>query len=170
MRAPLWPLIPATCLTLICVVVRAHGGPHLITLLKSILSCRGSSLRRRSDFLHRDFEQGAVGLLSFPFPKITCSKAYAGREKIVAAFERYYDENGPLSASHFVKALGQASNGYYLSVNNQARLDAVNGHAILANTTPTAFWTLFHMLSEDLFGICWNTRSYGAFWYVGCCC
>lgn len=84
-----------------------------------------------------------------PFPKITCSKAYAGREKIVAAFERYYDENGPLSASHFVKA-GQASNGYYLSVNNQARLDAVNGHAILANTTPTAFWTLFHMLSEDL--------------------
>ncbi len=80
-----------------------------------------------------------------PFPKITCSKAYAGREKIVAAFERYYDENGPLSASHFVKA-GQASNGYYLSVNNQARLDAVNGHAILANTTPSFLDAVSHVV------------------------
>ncbi len=33
-------------------------------------------------------------------------------------------------------------------MNNKSRLDVVNGHAILANTTPTAFWTLFHILSD----------------------
>lgn len=99
---------------------------EILTL--STLFCKDSQISQcvfsvytPPDSLNRDFEEGAVGLLSFPFPKITCSKAYAGREKIVAAFERYYHENGPLSASHLVKALGQASNVYYLSVNNQAR-------------------------------------------------
>ena len=96
----------------------------------------------------RDFEEGAVGLLSFPFPSVTCSKAYAGRERVVTAFEKYHNDNGPQTASHFVKARGKTSNGYNLSVNDQARFDAVNGHAILANTTPTAFWTLFHILSD----------------------
>jgi len=31
---------------------------------------------------------------------------------------------------------------------DKARLDAVGGHAILANTLPTAFWTLYHILSD----------------------
>lgn len=98
--------------------------------------------------MSRDFEKGSVGLLSFPFPSVTCSKAYAGREKVVTAFEKYYDENGSLTASHFVKSRENLANAYNLSLNDQARFDAVNGHAILANTTPTAFWTLFHMLLD----------------------
>lgn len=102
----------------------------------------------RSDNSDRDFEEGAVGLLSYPFPSVTCSRAYAGREKVVTAFEKYHKENGSQTASHFVKARGKTSNGYKLSLNDQARFDAVNGHAILANTTPTAFWVLFHMLSD----------------------
>ncbi len=106
-------------------------------------------LGRRLTSFTRDFEEGAVGLLSFPFPRVTCSKAYAGREKVVAAFERYYNEEGPQTASHFVKARGKTSDGYNLSVNDQARFDAVNGHAILANTTPTAFWTLYHIFSDS---------------------
>ena len=109
--------------------------PHILLVCSS----------KQSD---RDFEEGAVGLLSFPFPSVTCSKAYAGRERVVTAFEKYHNDNGPQTASHFVKARGKTSNGYNLSVNDQARFDAVNGHAILANTTPTAFWTLFHILSD----------------------
>jgi len=108
-----------------------------------------NSLIRRLTACNSDFEEGAVGLLSFPFPRVTCSKAYAGREKIVAAFERYHNEEGPQTASHFVKARGKTSERYHLSVNDQARFDAVNGHAILANTTPTAFWTLYHIFSDS---------------------
>ncbi|MCJ1456811.1 hypothetical protein MMC28_007176 [Mycoblastus sanguinarius] len=47
-----------------------------------------------------------------------------------------------------MKAFGKTSNGHNLPINDRARLDAVNGHAILANTIPTAFWTLFHVLSD----------------------
>ena len=81
-------------------------------------------------------------------PSITCAKAYNGREKVVAAFEKYYANNGPASASHYVKAQAKTSDGHGLSINDRARFDAVKGHAILANTTPTAFWTLYHVFSD----------------------
>ncbi len=96
----------------------------------------------------RDFEENAVGLLSLPLPRITCAKAYAGREKVVAAFERYYATHGIDTASQFLKARNKTSERWGLSINDQARLDAVNGHAILANTTPTAFWTLYHIYCD----------------------
>ena len=96
----------------------------------------------------RDFEENAVGLLSFPLPRFTCAKAYAGREKIVAAFERYYAARGVDTASHFIKVRNKTSEGWGVPINDQARFDAVNGHAILANTNPTAFWTLYHIYSD----------------------
>lgn len=81
-------------------------------------------------------------------PSVTCAKAYAGRERFVAAFERYFANGGPDTASHLVQARSKASEGYGLSMNDKARFEVVQGHAILANTTPTAFWTLYHVFSN----------------------
>lgn len=91
-----------------------------------------------------------MGLLSLPIPKVTCSKAYAGRERVVNAFERYYLENGVQMASCLMKSCRQTRDRYSVSLNDQARMEAVNGHALLANTAPTAFWTLYHLFTDSM--------------------
>ncbi|KAM3083783.1 hypothetical protein ACMFMF_001148 [Clarireedia jacksonii] len=95
-----------------------------------------------------DFEENAVGLMSFPFPSITCRKAYKAREKIVTAFLKYYEDGGRDTASHIHQSASKVRDAYGVSNIDRSRFDAVNGHAILANTTPTAFWTIYHILSD----------------------
>ncbi|ESZ91024.1 hypothetical protein SBOR_8595 [Sclerotinia borealis F-4128] len=96
-----------------------------------------------------DFEDNAVGIISFPLPRFTCAKAYKARENIVAGFEKFYAEDGPATAFHMVQASSEVSDAHGLSINDKSRLDTCNGHAILANTTPTAFWTIYHVLSDE---------------------
>ena len=72
----------------------------------------------------------------------------SGREGFLTAFEKYFIDNGPNTASHLVKARCKASEDYGLSINNKARFEVAQGHTILANTTPTAFWTLYHTFSD----------------------
>ena len=90
----------------------------------------------------------ALGLMSFPFPKITCPKGYAAREKLVAAFAKFYDTNGQETASHYIEEQSRISERYGFSNEDKARADAANAHAILANTTPTAFWTIYHIITN----------------------
>jgi len=86
--------------------------------------------------------------MSFPFPSITCARAYRGRERLVAAFRKYYDINGQDTASHYIQGQSKISATYKFSNEDKARLDTANAHAVLANTTPTAFWTVYHIISD----------------------
>jgi hypothetical protein len=86
--------------------------------------------------------------MSFPFPNITCRKGYKAREKLVAAFLKYYKDDGRAMASHIHESASKIRDAYGVSNIDRSRFDAVNGHAILANTTPTAFWTIYHVLSD----------------------
>ncbi|PQE15686.1 cytochrome p450 protein [Rutstroemia sp. NJR-2017a BBW] len=95
-----------------------------------------------------DFEHYAVELMSFPLPQITCSKGYKAREKLVSAFVKYYEDGGRAGASHIHESASKVRDAYEVSNVDRSRFDAVNGHAILANTTPTAFWTIYHVLSD----------------------
>lgn len=81
---------------------------------------------------------------------MTCAKAYTGREKVVVAFDRYFEARGLDSASQYLKARMRATESFGLSVNDKSRLEAITGHALLANTNPTAFWTLYHLFSDPL--------------------
>ncbi|KAL8929676.1 MAG: hypothetical protein Q9172_000355 [Xanthocarpia lactea] len=94
------------------------------------------------------FQENAAGLLSFPFPSITCAKSYAAREKVFAAFAEYYSSRGCDTASHWVQGASKVSDGYQISDQDKARLDISNSHAVLANTLPAAFWTVYHIFSD----------------------
>ncbi|KAL8638586.1 MAG: hypothetical protein Q9228_004276 [Teloschistes exilis] len=94
------------------------------------------------------FEENAAGLLSLPFPAITCAKSYAAREKVSAAFVDYYNSRGCDLASSWVQGAFKVSDGYQISNEDKARLDISNSHAILANTLPTAFWTVYHIFAD----------------------
>lgn len=89
-----------------------------------------------------------MGLISYPWPSITCARAYIGREKVVAAFERYHNAKGAQQGCHFVQRSDKNTSNHDLSINDKARLDVVNDNAIHSNTTPIAFWTMYHIFSD----------------------
>ena len=86
--------------------------------------------------------------MSLPYPSITCAKSYTAREKVATAFKKYYDAKGYDSASPWVQYSTKVSEKYGISDTDKARIDVSNSHAILANTTPTAFWTIYHIFSD----------------------
>jgi cytochrome P450 len=67
---------------------------------------------------------------------------------MIEAFEKYHTSNGVERAAPYIKESGKMASQHGLTIQDKARLDAVGGHAILANTIPTAFWTLYHILSD----------------------
>lgn len=98
----------------------------------------------------RDFEENTVGLISYPWSSITCAKAYAGRERVVAAFEKFQAANGAQRACEFQRKGNTHTSEHNLSVVDKARLDVIDVNAIHSNTTPTAFWTMYHIFSDPV--------------------
>ena len=87
-------------------------------------------------------------LLSLPILRRTCPRAYKGRETFVTAFEEYFASGATEAASDYIKAAAKVIDRYDISFNDKARFEISNAHAILANTVPTAFWTLYHIFSD----------------------
>ena len=81
-------------------------------------------------------------------PGLLAPKGYAGREKVVATFQRYFAANGAETGSVLTKARHKVLKRYF-SAEDIARYECVNGLAILLNSVPTAFWTTYHIFSEQ---------------------
>ncbi|KAF2448086.1 cytochrome P450 [Karstenula rhodostoma CBS 690.94] len=75
-------------------------------------------------------------------------KAYKAREAIVARFQDYFAKKADTQASELVKARAKVLREYGIPEPDIARFEAVNGFGILLNLLPTAFWTLWHVLSD----------------------
>ncbi|KAL9079319.1 MAG: hypothetical protein Q9157_001795 [Trypethelium eluteriae] len=81
-------------------------------------------------------------------PWLFVPKAYAARERIVAAFKRYFAAGSHHQGSELVKARYKVLKEYGISEPDIARFESVNGFGILLNLTPTAFWTTWHVFSD----------------------
>ncbi|KAI9643442.1 hypothetical protein NHQ30_008061 [Ciborinia camelliae] len=97
-----------------------------------------------------NFADDNIALLLTKFlPHFVASKAINGRAVVVEAMSRYFangaHENGP----SLVKARHLALSAE-MSHDDLARFECVNGIAIMTNTVPTAFWTLFHIFSDPV--------------------
>ena len=75
-------------------------------------------------------------------------KAYAARERIVAAFQRYFAAGSHYNGSELVRARYKVLKEYGIPEADIARFESVNGFGILLNLTPTAFWTTWHVFSD----------------------
>ena len=88
-------------------------------------------------------------LLSGPaLSRFLAPKGCEGRAKVVTAFSQYFSDGGQQSGSDLVKARLEVMK-HELAQSDIAGLECVNGQAILVNSVPTAFWTLWHIYSND---------------------
>lgn len=61
---------------------------------------------------------------------------------------RFYEKRGNDTASSWVQGATAISQRYKIADIDKAGMDIANSHGIIANTTPTAFWTLYHIISD----------------------
>ncbi|KAL9122802.1 MAG: hypothetical protein Q9187_000647 [Circinaria calcarea] len=87
-------------------------------------------------------------LLLGAMPSIFARKGYLGRDKVTAAFERYFELQGYENASPMTKGRHEIMRKHGISVKDMARFEGVQGVTILSNTVPSAFWTLYHVFSR----------------------
>jgi len=85
-------------------------------------------------------------LMTSVLPNIVASKAFAGREAVVRAMDLYFGCAAHKAGSSLVKRRFATLQGQ-IDDADLGRFECVNGIAILANTVPTAFWTIFHIFS-----------------------
>lgn len=83
------------------------------------------------------------------FPKMISPKAYQGRSDVFHGFQRYYKEKGYKNASRLVQARYDTNRQYNISEEDIAHFDLSVGIALLSNSGPAAFWTLYHVYSQS---------------------
>lgn len=90
-----------------------------------------------------EFESGFMAIVANILPSLLARKPVAAREKVANAFVKYYESGGVKQASVL------AQNRYHASISNNvpledlARFEVGGAIAVLVNTTPAVFWTLF---------------------------
>jgi cytochrome P450 len=81
-------------------------------------------------------------------PSIIARKGNRGREKLFAAFRKYYAANGHLNASPLVKGRFHVNSSHGLSLEDIAHFDVVNSFALIVNSVPTTFWCIYHLFTR----------------------
>lgn len=85
----------------------------------------------------RDFANDTVMLLAEVMPSVLAAKGYAGREKLVVSFERFFEAKGQQHASHLVQARHNVLSTR-IGPRDVARFECVNAIAILAKHSPNS--------------------------------
>jgi hypothetical protein len=95
-----------------------------------------------------DFDSHLRLLVFKIFPSIIARKAYLGREKVVAAFVKYYNEGGQHLASELAHARWKVQHDDGASTEDIARMEAATVLGVVSNTTPSSFWMLYDIYSR----------------------
>ncbi|KAL8933917.1 MAG: hypothetical protein Q9216_006158 [Gyalolechia sp. 2 TL-2023] len=82
------------------------------------------------------------------FPSITARKGFQAREILSKAFQTYFEANHHETGSMLVQCRYQSLLKKNVPVPDIARYEACGSIAILVNTTPAVFWTLFYLFSQ----------------------
>ncbi|KAM7202918.1 Cytochrome P450 [Naviculisporaceae sp. PSN 640] len=90
-----------------------------------------------------DFEEGFMAIIANILPSIIARKAIAARDKVAKAIEAYYKAGGVETASVLARARLTASSGVNIPLHDIAQFEVAGAVALLVNTTPACFWTLF---------------------------
>ena len=88
-----------------------------------------------------------MALLVGVLPFITARKGIAGREIVAKAFEQYYRDDGLMEGSIFAKKRYEVAEKNGVALEDIARLEVAGVIALVANSSPVAFWAIFFIYS-----------------------
>jgi cytochrome P450 len=95
------------------------------------------------------FEAGFLTLAMFPLASLFFPKLHTAREIAAAAFIKYMRAGGYKTDSGLVrKRVQHHADLFGLSLDDVGRGELGNAFAVLGNTTPCAFWVLYHILTD----------------------
>lgn len=94
------------------------------------------------------FDHGLGGLLMGIFPSVTASRAYRGREKMVAAFMDYYTNGHIEQASKLIRDRHRIERSYHMSDDMVSRSALSFLFAGVVNTTTTTFWVVVRTFAD----------------------
>ena len=95
----------------------------------------------------RDYENDLVTILIGILPSIMARKGIAGRERVVKAFEDYFQTGGLEKASIWMRNRFEVGSKNGVSNKDMARFEVTGSIALLINTAPAAFWMLLYAFS-----------------------
>lgn len=102
-----------------------------------------------SNFLQcRKFQPGIMIFLMRLFPSILARDSVTARETLTRAFLTYFKQDGHLQGSSLIKARYDHSVNYNIPLEDIARFECGGTLAILGNTSPAAFWLIYHVYSN----------------------
>ena len=107
----------------------------------------GRFVCQATDFHYRHFEDEVMAILVGVFPSITARKGMAGREIVAKAFEQYYQDDGLMTGSIFAKNRYEVAEKNGVALEDIAKLEVGGVTALVANSSPAAFWTIFFIYS-----------------------
>lgn len=82
------------------------------------------------------------------FPSITARKGFQARDVLSKAFQAYFKANHHGTGSMLVQCRYQSLAKKNVPLADIARYEACGSIAILVNTAPSVFWTLFYLYSQ----------------------
>ncbi|KAF7895138.1 hypothetical protein EAF00_006952 [Botryotinia globosa] len=94
------------------------------------------------------FQPGVIILLMNLFPSILARECYQAREYMTRAFNKYFENGGHNEASALMKARFNHSTEHKLPVDDIARFEVGNTIGLLSNTSPSAFWMVYHVYAD----------------------
>lgn len=89
-----------------------------------------------------------MALLVGFFPSITARKGIAGRAIVAKAIEQYYCDDGLVEGSIFAKNRYEVAEKHGVALEDIAKLEVVGVIALVANSSPAAYWTIFFIYSR----------------------
>ena len=95
-----------------------------------------------------DFEQGMLGLTVDILPSITMSRAYRGRERVVAALIAYVRRDAHKSASPVIQNRVRINMEHEFDIEEAGRSELVVWFAILGNAVPSTFWCIMDLFTR----------------------
>ncbi|KAH7114327.1 cytochrome P450 [Dendryphion nanum] len=96
------------------------------------------------------FEPGVTALAMKFIPSFVTSKTRQARDILVQSFIKYFSVGCPKKASQFMKArYDHIIRHQVTSVQDIAKLEVAGAFSIITNSTPTAFWLLYHIFSDQ---------------------
>lgn len=111
------------------------------------ISKRATFTRSSANFTLRDFNNDLIPILVGVLPSITARKGLAGRAVVAKAFEQYFRNEGHKKGSVLAKNRYEVAAKNGIALEDIAKFEVGGAMAILVNTTPAAFWTLFFIYS-----------------------